>query len=171
VPAAGNFSRSSSLIINSGIYHFKSWKTSSSATITFRGDVTLYIDGDFDMTGQSKIVVDSGATVILYHRGTNLKITGGGLVNVDGKPASFRAYSVGTNVSFTGGSGFHGAIYAPNALVTPTGNTDIYGSFVGRQIKISGGARFHYDETLSKTVDSTKVLKAGAVRRMPFPEE
>jgi hypothetical protein len=168
IPASGSLTSTKTL--NGGVYHYTSVTLNSSRTVTCNGEVTIYVDGDFKMSAQAQWVVNPGAKVVLYHRGSTLNITGRGLLNVDGLPANFIVYSVATSVSFTGSSGFHGAIYAPNALVTPTGTTDIYGSFVGRQIKISGGATFHYDESLSKVSESLKTLHAVSVRRAPFPE-
>ncbi|MCU0724168.1 MAG: hypothetical protein MUE73_00015 [Planctomycetes bacterium] len=168
IPASGSLN--SSRTLNAGIYHYTSVSLTASRTVTCNGAVTVYVDGDFKMSGQSQWIVNPGAKVVLYHRGSTLDLTGQGLLNCDGLPANFVVYSVATSVAFTGSSGFHGALYAPNAVVTPVGTTDIFGSFVGRQIKISGGATFHYDESLSKTSDWKKTLHSVSVRRAPFPE-
>jgi hypothetical protein len=40
-------------------------------------------------------------------------------------------------------------LYAPNADITITGDFDFNGSLVGKSVKLSGNAAFHYDEALN----------------------
>jgi hypothetical protein len=40
-------------------------------------------------------------------------------------------------------------VYAPNAPVSLTGGSHIYGSVVGGTVAESGGTHFHYDRRLS----------------------
>jgi hypothetical protein len=39
-------------------------------------------------------------------------------------------------------------VYAPEASVKFTGNSDSFGAFVANDLTINGGAGFHYDEAL-----------------------
>jgi hypothetical protein len=48
-----------------------------------------------------------------------------------------------------GGAQWLGTVYAPQASVKFTGNSDSFGAFVANDFTINGAAGFHYDEALS----------------------
>ena len=165
--ASGSFSTNSSYTFTAGTYHFSSFEARANADIHFQGDVKIYVDGDFSAAGLSGLTVDPGATVVIYHAGNDFSVTGGGVINVLQKPVDFRVHSRASRVKFDGNSSFYGVVYAPHGSLDPGGTSDIFGSFVARQIDVGGTARFHYDEALARLApDSFKRLKRVSWRRV-----
>ena len=117
------------------------------------------------------LIVEPDSTVVIYHAGDSFSVSGGGVINETQDPSSFRVHTRASKVTFTGNSSFYGVVYAPHGSLDPGGTTDIFGSFVARQIDIVGSARFHYDEALSRTApDSFKRLKRVSWRRVSISE-
>jgi len=169
--ATGAFSTNSAYTFTDGTYHFTSFEGKAKAEIHFQGDVTLYIDGDFNVAGLAGMIVEKDSTVVIYHKGDTFSVTGGGVINESQAPADFRVHSRAATLKFTGNSSFHGVVYAPHGSLDPGGTTDIFGSFVARKIDVGGTARFHYDEALSRTApDSFRRLKRVSWRRLSISE-
>jgi hypothetical protein len=63
-------------------------------------------------------------------------------------------------LSFRGNSAAAATFYAPNAALTLTGNTDMYGSLLGRTVNNTGNASIYYDRRLSHDfyVQGTQML-------------
>ena len=131
----------------------------------------MYVEGDFNAAGQAGMIVEKDATVVIYHKGGTFSVSGGGVINEDQVPEQFRVHSRASTVMFTGNSSFYGAVYAPHGRLDPGGTTDIFGSFVARQIDVGGTARFHYDEALARQApDSFRRLKRVSWRRVSISE-
>ncbi|MBU4258114.1 MAG: hypothetical protein KKH45_01815 [Proteobacteria bacterium] len=110
--------------LSAGTYYFTDVSLGGGSTITTSGKVTIYVEGNYD-------------------------ISGGGVIN-SGNATNLAVYVSGTQAKLTGGSGTAGAIYAPNADVLISGGGEINGSVFGKTVKNSGGSDFHYDEALGK---------------------
>lgn len=152
-----------------GTYRFSDFVVSNKTTITFQGQVVLYVDSDFSVTSQTQVIVAPDSNVTIYHGGQSFKLTGQGLLNATNLPEAFKLFSTAESVEFLGSSGFHGVIFAPNAKIKPGGTTDIYGSFVGKEIEILGTADFHYDEKLSRANNEHMRLRLVSWRRIAVP--
>ena len=105
-----------------GTYYFTDVSLGGGSTITTSGKVTIYVEGNYD-------------------------ISGGGVIN-SSDATDLTVYVSGTQAKLTGGSGTAGAIYAPNADVLVLGGGEINGSVLGKTVKNTGGSDFHYDEAL-----------------------
>jgi hypothetical protein len=150
IASAGDFSTNGNQTITAGVHRFDGFSVGAKGKLTFTGAVTLYVDNDFSVTGQAEIIVAPGASVTIYHNGASFNLSGGGLVNKTELPENFRVLSNANTVEFSGGSGYYGMVYAPNGDVIPSGTSDVYGSFVGNRILVSGTINFHYDEVLGR---------------------
>ena len=171
VPNSGSFSAAGEVTINAGTYYYSDFIAKSTAKVTFKGDVIIYVDGDVNYAATVGMIVAPNSSVKFYHAGDSFQVTGGGVVNQDQDPAKFSVLTQATKVKFTGNSAFYGVVYAPQADLDPSGTTDIFGSFVARQISIVGDARFHYDEALSRTApDSFSRLKKVSWRQISISE-
>jgi hypothetical protein len=53
-------------------------------------------------------------------------------------------------IQMRGNSGVAATFYAPNAALTLNGNTDLYGSLLGRTVHNTGNANLYYDRRLSR---------------------
>jgi hypothetical protein len=133
--------------ISSGDWQADSVDCKNSILIT--GHVRLYVSGDFTTTGQGYLQISPGASLEVYIGG-NVKLAGGGVINGSGLAANNQWYGLtsSTDWKVAGGGQWLGTVYAPEASVKFTGNSDSFGAFVANDFTISGGAGFHYDEAL-----------------------
>ena len=142
---------SSGMTISSGDWQANSITCSDSTKpILVTGQARLYVKGDFKTTGQGYLQISPGASLEIYIGG-NVAVAGGGVVNKSGLAANNQWYGLtsSTDWKVSGGAEWLGTVYAPQASVKFTGNSDSFGAFVANDFTISGGAGFHYDEALS----------------------
>lgn len=112
------------LVIPPGEYYLDSIRLTGGSTIVITGPTTIYVSGDIDAIG-------------------------GAFVNTTMDPANLTIISLGSNVKISGGAGFYGAIVAPYAEVTLSGNdTGFYGAVIGQTVALKGDFAFHVDESL-----------------------
>lgn len=132
-------------------YHISGLNVSGKNTYTVKGNVTLVVDGDFQISGKGSVALEEGATLKLFVSGKT-QITGNGLANA-GAPQNVIIYSTGTGDVHLGGNGkLSAAVYAPNSFVHLGGGGSsgaMYGAIVGDSVKLNGHFPFHYDEDLA----------------------
>jgi hypothetical protein len=118
-------------------------------SILIIGHVRLYVRGDFTTTGQGNLQISPGASLEIYIGG-NVKLAGGGVINGSGLAANNQWYGLASSTDWkvAGGGQWLGTVYAPEASIKFTGNSDSFGAFVANDFTINGGAAFHYDEAL-----------------------
>ena len=111
----------------------------------------LYVTGNLSMSGQSAIIIAPGASLTLYVGGPSASLSGQGVMNGTGFATNFVYYGLpgNTSVSLSGGSGFTGIIYAPEATLNVSGGSLISGATISGSVSASGGFNFHYDESLA----------------------
>lgn len=153
-------------VLSAGVYHVDEIKLSSSSTLHISGDVTLYVDDSFSISGQAGVQIDPDSSLTVYHAGSNFNLTGQGILNTTKDPNALLVYSLANTVKVAGTSEFYGGVYAPNGHVEPSGTSVIYGALVGRRVDIGGTAEFHYDEALSRSKTMTVKLKRVSWRRI-----
>ncbi|TET34941.1 MAG: hypothetical protein E3J72_12460 [Planctomycetota bacterium] len=147
---------SGSTTINGGEHRYDTVNIAGSNVVTITGNVTMYVDGDFKTAGSGEFKLASGASLILYHGSGNFHIAGTGIVNEDNAPtkliiiSSAKTAVDGAFFHFNGQADFSGAVFAPGADIRVNGQTENYGSLVGRNITTSGSGKciIHYDEAL-----------------------
>jgi formylmethanofuran dehydrogenase subunit C len=137
-------------------YVFRSWKMSSSGVnVVINGPATVWISGNFDMTGGNLKIVgnDTNARVIFYVNG-DFKQTGGSISNpYPQRPGAFTINMTGHNTTFSASAQLNAHIYAPTSDVTLHGNAnnppaDFSGWVVGQTLTLTGNSQIHYDESL-----------------------
>jgi hypothetical protein len=137
-------------------YVFKSWKMSSSGVnVVINGPATVWISGDFNMTGGNLKIVgnDTTARVIFYVNG-DFKQTGGSISNpYPQRPGALTISMTGHNTTFSASAQLNAHIYAPTSDVTLHGNAnnppaDFSGWLVGQTLTLTGNTQIHYDESL-----------------------
>jgi hypothetical protein len=96
--------------------------------------------------------------MLVYTNG-NVSLTGGGgLSNANAYPSSCVFFGTNTSaggqsITLKGNGHTSTALYAPKARITMSGGGtggDFYGAMVGDTVRMSGTARFHYDEALAR---------------------
>jgi hypothetical protein len=97
-------------------------------------------------------VIDSGPVImnVVGTGATNpVDFSGGSVSNGSFVPKNFQILYAGTDgVQVSGGAATALMVYAPNAQVSLTGGSSIYGSVMGASIKDNGGTAIHYDRDL-----------------------
>jgi hypothetical protein len=132
---------------------------SLSGTTTKPLESGVWIVDNISITGSASLTTDG--PVVLYVRGPNVNISGGGIVNGAGGgggyalPSDLLIYCLDsvTKVAIGGNGVLTGAVYAPNADISlnGVGNDDskVYGALVGKTVTFNGnGVAIHYDEAL-----------------------
>lgn len=149
-----------------GKYRLQQITLSGEQKLTIAGNVEIMLTQftgrkAVDLSGNAAIILLPGASLTLYAQG-DLNLGGQGIVNqgataaTAGPPASLQIQGMsatGTStqkIAIGGSAVFSGALYAPSASVTVTGDADVLGSMVANDITFSGNARFHQDESLAQ---------------------
>ncbi len=120
-------------------------KIQFSAPQTYEDPTIVVIDGDFNLSAQSQLIVDG--PVEIYVNG-NISITGQGIDNLTQKPQNLKIFSNGSSVNWAGGSDFYGWIYSPSALLDLAGGSQFFGGGAGREVLLRGNVRAHTDRTV-----------------------
>lgn len=134
------------------------------ANLYIDGDVTLLVDGNFNLGGRTTLHIGASDSLKLLVTGTTTLSSGSNLqvdgpfvrTDSNGQPAPavavYSKYDTSTSggygVTVAGANSSYIAVYAPKATVNITGSGDIYGSVVAQKIDQSGSGAIHYDEAL-----------------------
>jgi hypothetical protein len=118
--------------------------------------IVLYVTGTVDVTGQGQVILAPGVKAKIYFAG-NFKIAGNGVVNTNNQPGDLLFYGITPldnsprTFELGGNSMLSAAVNAPAFDVQiNNGGTrgSVYGSFVGKTVKMNGVTDLHYDEAL-----------------------
>jgi Tfp pilus assembly protein PilX len=125
------------------------------------------------LAGGANLTVASGSYVVLnvVGQGQNnpVNLTGGTFTNSTYIPSAFTINYAGTkNISVAGGSGSYMVIDAPNANVSMSGGSSIYGQVIGNTISMSGGTNFYYDISTAGPVTNDTNYKVLAMRELSY---
>jgi hypothetical protein len=138
-------------VLGNGNYELSNLSLSGKQEVLVQGFATLYIPGNVSMSGQAKLKVVPGGTLRIYVGGATASLSGQGVANQTGFATNFVYYGLPTNtrLDLSGGSGFTGIIYAPQAALKVSGGSVICGATISDSVSASGGFNFHYDESLA----------------------
>jgi hypothetical protein len=143
-------------VLSADRYELPGLRMSGSQRLIVTGtNVTLYIQGDLAMTGQSEIHIAPGASLTLY-AGGDVNLAGNGVLNYTLEASHFSLFGLPTchNIAISGNAAFTGVIYAPQADVRMNGGGndkyDVVGAIVANTAEMHGHFQFHYDEALGR---------------------
>ncbi|MCL5037088.1 MAG: hypothetical protein M1269_08235 [Chloroflexi bacterium] len=128
-------------------------------SLSASGNTTVYLsngvyvfNNSVQFSGDSRLILQSGKATIYIKN--NWDTSGNGIVNNTLNPSNLTI--IGTSTSHTirtsGNSLAYYGIYAPNADITLTGNSDLYGAIVGNSFTASGNASLHRDLSITANV-------------------
>jgi cytoskeletal protein CcmA (bactofilin family) len=140
------------------VLKFKEFNLGGSDTVVIQGgDVTMFVEGDFQMAGATKMTIEAGSSLTLIMKGS-VKLGAGadiialqhGLAN---PPKSLPAMSIyssynGSGINLSGDFEMYAQIYAPLSDIKITGSGTLYGAVRGKTVTVTGGAAIHYDAAL-----------------------
>ncbi len=124
-----------------------------SANIYVAPGVSIRLRVDDSNFGPADVLVDStnnlSGTLALYQV-EGIATLGGNATVQSGQAQNLYYYGLPgvTAISCNGNSSFIGAIYAPGADLTLSGNGSITGSAVTKTVTVNGHYNIHYDEAL-----------------------
>lgn len=132
----------------------------SYGNITQSGKKTLtlspgtYSVNSLTLSGGATLAINPAGQVLIDIAGNNgsqpFQMTGGSQVNPSGIPSHLQLiYGGSSPITLSGGGSVYAGLYAPNALVTVSGNLDWYGAVVVSTLNDSGDGAFHYDRSLA----------------------
>ncbi|MDI3531305.1 MAG: hypothetical protein PWP60_1154 [Candidatus Atribacteria bacterium] len=164
--------------------------TNYSDDLTYSGNNNLnlsntFIDGNLHLTGNTHITLENNAVVYIrgnLHINGNASVKGQGIFIVEGtitlngnmehvlnQPASVAFVSLSDGESTINGNGeVTGVFFAPNGTIKIAGNSQIFGSVVGEEIKFTGNADIVYNVDL---LDNPPPLNPNGVFRLTHWEE
>ncbi|SDX12028.1 PilX N-terminal [Thiocapsa roseopersicina] len=141
------------------------------AGIRIEGDVTLVVDGNFDLGNNTQLQIAKDASLTLLVTGKTTLSGGSNLLGEspsfvrgdgDSKKAAvqlFSSYKDANNnqpgVFVGGANNSHVAVYAPHTAVRVVGSGEIFGSLRGRYVDIRGSGDVHFDEALDAVTYGT----------------
>jgi len=103
------------------------------------------------VSGGSTITLDPACANYTFYIKRTFSISGGSILNPSQDPSKCQIFYSGTSkATLSGGSGFYGTVYAPNAQLDLSGASSFYGSFMANSITMSGGGNVHYDDGLRR---------------------
>ena len=144
-------------------YVLSSLTLAGSQKLTFAGAadgstryIEIYVTGAIDATGTSEIIVDPGVKAVIFF-GNTVRIAGNGIINRNNQPGNLLIYGVTPadnttrTVEIGGTSLLSAGVYAPayNVQINNGGTRgSVFGSYVGKTVKMNGVTDLHYDEAL-----------------------
>ncbi|MEM6257051.1 MAG: LamG-like jellyroll fold domain-containing protein [Planctomycetota bacterium] len=145
----GNFSRSSGSTVISSDRTFTDMTLTSSATVTISGDVTIWVQDDFLMSGSSQLLVPDGSSLSIYVA-DNVDLNDSSQLNPDTSGTDrVTMYAYGEqNVDLTGSAIMSGTLYTDDDL-DMNDSTHFYGRVLAEEdIQLEGSAEIHHDTAL-----------------------
>lgn len=133
------------------------------SVLTVSDKVVIYLQNhavttSLSVGGNAKISVAAAGNLTIYTDG-NMACGGNGMENANSSATSCMFYGTnagsGQTISMTGNATTIAAINAPNADFTISGNGEVWGSVVARNITLTGNAGFRYDEALMNFANTT----------------
>jgi hypothetical protein len=137
----------------------------SDANLVLTG--TQYYFSSINISGQASLTISNGTQHTDIYISNQLSLTGGGLINTSTKAPQLSLLACGNPASpatwtVAGGAGAYYSVYAPNHDVQVSGNGDIYGAILGKNISFSGNGKIHYDAALLNNRGYTFSLVSGS---------
>ncbi|QNI04137.1 hypothetical protein HXW73_15035 [Halomonas sp. SH5A2] len=132
-------------------------------SLVIDGTVNLFVDGDFDLGGNTSLEISQDAVLNLYvsgkvtlSAGSQLALGTDSFMRQDSNGVERPAVSVysdyqdsGNGVTISGGNETYAAIYAPGSNVEISGGGALYGGLRAQNVGMSGGSRLEYVNALA----------------------
>ena len=156
-------------VLGTGNYKSSTALSLKGQNMCINGKVTIYLPSGLQISGQGYIYVAPGASLTIYLGGQS-QMAGGGTINGSGfaTNCSLIGLPTCTSIQYTGGSGFVGIIYAPNADVNVSGGgsqtLNFVGSLVAKTASVTGNYQFHYDQALCSNFQNRQSLSGQQAR-------
>ncbi|WP_253738015.1 DUF7289 family protein [Halohasta salina] len=124
---------------------------------TSSGNVTIIVDGEFDIQNNDVTVTDSSDHHVEYYVADSFNADGNGYLgtaSVDAEPARNRLFIGNGFLDDSSGGGtvrIEAIVYAPDADIETSGTVDIVGSIVANSLDVKGNFNLEYKSSLAET--------------------
>lgn len=177
IEALSNLQQEQGLSSNNGmlVHGLKGVQITSDSEVFIRGgDVIWLVNGNFEMSGNTRLHIAKGSSLTVFTTGV-VKIGASAKVITEDEgitDSGFASLSFfSSNASrkgfeFSGATDLYAAIYAPNTEVVLNGSGQLYGTVRGATIDLSGATGVHFDAALKKLKigGSTKVTQEAKLK-------
>lgn len=109
---------------------------------------TQYTFKSITLQNSSPLIIQSGSDPVTIYIDGNLSGAGGIIRNDTQKANYLMIYATDNCSAVSLGTSFYGAVFARNATLSPTTNSDIYGAVVVNNISGANNSRIHFDKAL-----------------------
>ncbi len=148
---------------NTDVIKLDSLSLTSGGTVDIQGgNVTLFVENDFELAGSTQVTIAEGSSLTLIVKGqvslgagANIRALNQGVVEATGLPvvsiySSFDGSDQGSNigVSISGALSTYAAIYAPLTNAEIIQGTQLFGTVRAKDVNVTGNAQVHYDVAL-----------------------
>lgn len=145
--------------LSEGTYAYTSIDVGNNGTLATRGAVTIYVTGNVEFGNNSALTV-SGGPVTIYVNGD---VSLGNSVTWGSDPGTQLQIITRSNLpdsqtddipEFEAGNDwtFYGRLYGKSTDIKLGNDARIYGSIIGRTVKLGNNGRVHYNQALSNKV-------------------
>lgn len=137
-----------------GRYYFPELVQAGGLTIIAEGRTVLFVDGDFTIDGNFQLMLEPGAEVDIFVRGS-LSVGASARFGDPNQPSSVRTYVGGTGtITLSASAVFGGNLYAPRSDVVFDASSNLYGSLFAKTARFDGSANIHFDSAVRAAGDS-----------------
>ncbi len=151
-PAAGVVGGTNyTYVLNGGDFQVSSLSAGQKVIVT-ASNTTIYVTGTFS---PSAFVIQTNASVDIYLASSDPNLDP--IQAMNNSTTACAVYGLPTVTTMTLG-GFSGAVYAPSADISMSGNLTFTGAVAAKSLYLRGNVTFHYDEALQKVGGSTQGL-------------
>jgi hypothetical protein len=137
-------------------------------TVTLNtASTTVFKFKDLILKAGDALVIPSTTTahVDIYLTGKLTQLAGS-INNLTQKPTNLTIWGCGTDATTwefkAAGTTSFFAVYAPSHPITISAGGDLYGSFIGASVSLSGGTMIHYDEALGSGSETVVAFIPGS---------
>ncbi len=151
IPVTGsyNVAAGSTATLVAGNYSFNALSIGTSARLKIKGPAKVVCD---DFTGEmyGKLEIDAtNGPVTIYVKDDYTHVNKFEAMATPGSPMALAFMLCGSDsISFPPKANLRGAYYAPNADITFSSGSEVWGAFAAESIHMTSGIKFHYDESL-----------------------
>ncbi|MDX9979267.1 MAG: hypothetical protein RBU25_04370, partial [Lentisphaeria bacterium] len=145
-------------------------------SLSIRNGGRLIVDGKVVIRVRNKLTASRGENALTNNSNAAMQVyVDAGTIEIDSLninqsnvPAHFLVFGSNnvTSVEITGNSRVMGAIHAPNATLTLSGSSHLFGAAVVKSIsEFSGSVAIHYDEALGRLTSGGYTIAELPLRR------
>ena len=116
------------------------------AVVEIDGQVTITMTGRWEMRDQGRLRLRPGAKLTVFCPAT-VRLLNDARLNEDGDPASVVLNAAGSAVDLSQNARAFATIVAPSAELTVSDTAHLFGSYLGRRLRVRSQGQVHFDDS------------------------